>query len=271
MAIRRANNDNRGTVLLVTLLIIFSIVATTVGMAFIVINEIQQSRDVDYSVIAYYAAEAGVEQGLFLLRKSGMAIHDLEIGESERVILDNGASWVRPVENGEPQIFGAIERDATLSVDLYDADSLSEDPEIGSIKIDGYDDTAWLETTLVEWPVGSGLTWGNQLQQTVYKSIHSFVPGEDICVTNPPQTGYAYRLRIKALYDDVEDPLIVTVWGDDQCSTGNKDILGRIVITGIGSYSHSLQAVKVSLPRYSPLSSVFDYIVFSEESLSKSD
>ena len=113
--IRDIKKNNQGSVLLITLLIMLSIIGTTVGLAFVVINEIQQSRDLDYSMVAYYSAEAAVEQGLYKIRKTDSSIEDLEtVGQ---VIMSNGASWRRQASGNELQIYKALERNDSLTVD----------------------------------------------------------------------------------------------------------------------------------------------------------
>ncbi len=264
MNILEIKNNNSGAILLVTLLIMFGIVATTASMAFIIINEIQQSRDVDYSIIAYYAAETAVEQGLFQLRKGALTVHDLN--SDGDVLLDNGASWTRIASNQVAQVSAPLDENKSLTVDFYNFDDLSEDTDIGSIKISGTDDTAWLETTLLEWPVGPNLTWNIQLPQNIYKTMTPLpLAGNDIEL-GTPRSGNAYQLRLKAFYDDIENNLTITAWS----SAGEpRNILGQVTMTGIGDYKHSTQAVQVSLPRRPVLSGVYDYIVFSDLSLTK--
>ncbi len=244
---------------MVTILIMLGIIATTVGMAFIIINEIQQSRNIDYAVVAYYAGETAVEQGLYKIRKTDATIADLNTpGE----ILDNEASWERIAVGSERQFYGSLDQDQTLSIDLYDPDDLTTRPGVESVHLEwSGDDTTWLEVTLMEF---SSLGWSASSQQRIFKTLNSSTS----FYINTPAADNSYRIRIKALYGKI-DAITVTAWSGDDGNGDQEDILSRAVITGTGTFHHSKQAVKVSLPRHTPLSGIYDYILFSEESLIK--
>lgn len=250
--------NQQGTILLITILIMLGIIGTTITMAFIIINEIQQSRNIDYSIVAYYAAEAAVEQGLYEIRK----VDDITIANlvvSSDVPLSNDASWQRAAEGTELQLHNHLPKNQSMTIDLYDPDYPTVDPEIKDLII-SWDNpnptsTVFLEITRTEWPKDLEVPWGSQ-PQYVFKTLASygFPP-----VTINIDDSKTYQFRIKALYGDAE----VTVTALDN---GNQPqvIPGRAVITGLGSFHNSKQAVKVSLPRRAPLSGIFDYILFSD-------
>jgi hypothetical protein len=60
------NKKQKGSVLLmIAVLVLAIVVATSVGVASLVINQISQSKDVSDSIKAYYAAESGMEKILY--------------------------------------------------------------------------------------------------------------------------------------------------------------------------------------------------------------
>jgi Tfp pilus assembly protein PilX len=66
--------NDRGVVLLMTLLILSSILVVTMGAADIVMAGIKMNRQTGYSSIAFFASEAGLEKALWEARKNNNAV-----------------------------------------------------------------------------------------------------------------------------------------------------------------------------------------------------
>ena len=58
-------SNQKATSLLLTLLVMAALLAIAIGVARLSIGEIKLLRDIPSSLIAYYAAESGVERALF--------------------------------------------------------------------------------------------------------------------------------------------------------------------------------------------------------------
>lgn len=82
-------HNQKGISLLLMTLILSVVMAISVGLSSIIITELKISTDVDKSSRAYYAAESGIEEALYLLRKERRAPESLS-GSGE---LGNGASF----------------------------------------------------------------------------------------------------------------------------------------------------------------------------------
>jgi hypothetical protein len=57
--------DKRGASLFLTMLIMSAVLAIAMGISKLSLGEIKVSRELPQSFVAYYAAEAGIEQGLY--------------------------------------------------------------------------------------------------------------------------------------------------------------------------------------------------------------
>ncbi len=79
----------RGASILFAILILATILAIAFGVSTLTIGEIRISREAPKSLLAYCAAEAGIERALYDDRKGGGAINIDECS----VILDNGSSY----------------------------------------------------------------------------------------------------------------------------------------------------------------------------------
>jgi len=56
---------NKGSSLLLTLLVIAALSAIAIGISKLSLGEIKLVKDIPKSIIAYYAAEAGIEQAMY--------------------------------------------------------------------------------------------------------------------------------------------------------------------------------------------------------------
>jgi len=65
---RHIKSDNRGMILVFTLLLLGVFLSTALSFSYFVIGDINKARAIDDSVIAYYSADAGMEESLYLLK-----------------------------------------------------------------------------------------------------------------------------------------------------------------------------------------------------------
>jgi Tfp pilus assembly protein PilX len=69
-------HNQKGVSLLITLLIMAAILAIALGVSRLSLGEIKISRNTPNSLIAYYAAESGIERALYEDRVNGQASTD---------------------------------------------------------------------------------------------------------------------------------------------------------------------------------------------------
>lgn len=83
------NNNQKGVSLLITLLIMGALLSIVIMISRLNLGELQLTRNIPDSAIAYYAAEAGIEKALYDERISGGASNAADCSVS----LDNGSSY----------------------------------------------------------------------------------------------------------------------------------------------------------------------------------
>ncbi|MBU1146494.1 hypothetical protein KKD80_03025 [Patescibacteria group bacterium] len=275
-------NKQSGNVLLLALLVMAGIMTAGLGIGTIILNEIKQARNIDFSTVAYFAAESGVEQAIYKLRKEDAVINCpvgvcgangfCSGGEGESCItaagdLSNDASWERTIVDREPQIYGKIEKDNSMQIDLFDPENAVA-AGVESVKIEWVPDcvapaVSTIEVGYVNWDPIAG--WSEATEKKFkYTALESPVINNGFSGTK------SYRLRIKALYCDINN-VIITVWGADNAVPPQVKIPARIVLNSAGEYGVARQAIKVTMPRKSPMSGLYDYVLFSECSLVKGD
>lgn len=69
----KLKEKNRGVSLLLVIFIMSIILAVGLGISAITVQQIKLLRDIGHSVVAFSAADTGIEQSLYMLYKSGGA------------------------------------------------------------------------------------------------------------------------------------------------------------------------------------------------------
>ena len=101
----KKNKNKKGASLFLTMLIMSAILAIAMGISKLSLGEIKMSRELPQSFAAYYAAEAGIEEGLYrdlvISNPQGMAVGFLGYlseGITYEVIFD-GQSPARTIKS----------------------------------------------------------------------------------------------------------------------------------------------------------------------------
>jgi len=271
-----------GNVLLLALLVMAGIMTAGLAIGAIVLSEIRQARNIDFSILAYYAAESGVEQALYKFRKED-AVINCPAGECDvngfcaqggresciqsDGVLENQAAWARTVSDKELRIYGKIKKDESFQVDLYDPDGGTA-AGIESVKIEWTQQcvppaTSTIEVSYISWNPATGWSAASE-KRFKYSALASPV------INNGFASAKSYRVRIKALYCGISN-LVFTAWANDNAAVPQVQIPARIVLDSRGKYGALRQAVKMTMPRRSPMSGLYDYVLFSECSLVKGE
>ncbi|MBI4433700.1 hypothetical protein HY632_02925 [Candidatus Uhrbacteria bacterium] len=255
-----------GSTLLLALLILGGLVATSVAVGAIVVTRLRTIRLMDDRMLATYAAEAGVEDLLYRVRK----VSDLSGIAAERT-LERGAQWQRTGRATVDELFVTIPRDAVEQLDLFEP-SGALDTAVGiqalRLHVQRPDPNAWMEVTWVPW-LASG-SWSTAVGRVLYGP--SELESErrvDLLAQPFGGAAIAYRVRIRAIAGTLG---VVRVR-----ATADRDgqqfvaFPARVQATSVGRYGPARSALRVSFPARFPLAPMFDYVVFSECDLVKGD
>ncbi len=283
-----------GMSLLLTMIILASVFAGIVGIAVLIIRELQLSRNVNHSIYAYYAAESGVERGLYDIldqRRLGnnlvgtiTALTD-NSGEFDQVLSTsgNGASWDTSQAEKKPfdMEVSVLNRDQSVQFSLFDPDDFSE-PEISvplgvsELLFDWQenDPLSEVEVTVFEINTDSGKTC-----EKLKKARFDFAPDDywllDVDqITLDPYCSDAdkdvFQIRIKALHDKIYNlELIPYSFGHSDELTGDDGITSGIWLKSVGQFSKTKQAILMQIPWNLAASGFLDYVIFSEEPFEK--
>jgi len=262
MAGNKFNNKNeQGMVLLLALILMASAVIIGLGMAHVIIQDLRQSILVDNSITAYYAAESALEKSLFEVRVFETPLGSLPTSG----ILDNDAEWTLDWSSGRPDVTVNIQKEQTYQLDLFNPDVLDEPAGIEALRF-SWDGPGQLEVAYIGWTPAASIIWPHDEYQVVTPPI-SFV--NPAVIYDALSAGQAYRIRLKAVGGDIQN-LNITGWADDGATPGNQvDLPSHITLEANGEYGFARQALSAIIPRHAQLSGIWDFVLFSEEEITK--
>lgn len=242
-----------------SLLILSGIITAAGTVGVVTVQTLRQAIAVDQGLIAYYAAESGVEDGLYEFRKKETTLAAMPGSGS----LVNGSTWSRTTSNANTSLTKTVAQNSSWEINLYDQDS-SLSPlsnPIKSVRL------AWTGSGS-EWAEVEITPWGSDGNiQTPTTQLFSSASNPAL-VNLQDATTVLYRLRVKALYAALTN-LTVTAYSGLNATGAQVNIPAQITLISTGSFSRSKQAVRALMPNRTPLSDVFGYVIFTEDDLVK--
>jgi len=250
----------KGTVLLLALVVMSSVVLSSMGLGSLIVSSLQQSRIMDSAIIAYYAAETGAEEALYMARRQSVMPTSVVTAKT----LGNAATWKRTVTGTEDVLYiGGLADNSFTEVTLFDPDTQASSgvDHVNITWADKCSGCTILGASIVGWQPGT--VW-DPLSAASVDFTATRHPGGSASVTVPAPTKLN-RLRLRAIGGDLDD---VRIRGYDGANV-LKPLPGRIKIDSRGTFVGVEQKLLISLPRNAPLSGAFDFVVFSECSIVK--
>lgn len=248
-----------GNVLLLSLLVLSGMMIGGIAAGELALRGVRSAKNVDNGVVAYYAAEGGIEDSLYHERKTSPPP-----GAHDTFTLSNGASVVRTSSSGEPTLFTSLVRDSFIEFNLFEEKDLSVPSGIEALRIswdDACEGTSGIELSYAEWTAAESVVWPGTF--TKFRYSHTASPVTHTALVSDR----GYRVRVQATSCDIQN-VVINAFGDD-AATIPQDIPSRITFTSNATYLGAKQALLVRTPRAAPLSGIFDYAIFSECSISK--
>lgn len=302
-------NARRGVVSLLAVLLMAAITAIALGASLIILSELRQTSAINQSVVAVYAAEAGLEDGLFavkLNRERGNTLDEVkaELTKSNQAL--GNAKWSRAPIAETQLVVPQLLRDQTVTVDYFNPDGGTQTCPDGStgrscvesirirwrdycpdLSANGF---AWLETTMFSFP--TDLTFDVSDPNTyVFKDAracnidintgtcsaitYSSVIGGDLDPTKSLRFSFRELVPLAGTTDSsscvVQNMTVTGYTLDDPDNSSAKEvpILGQITVKATGTFGQTQQALTASVPWRAPVSGLASFVIFSEEDIVK--
>ncbi len=273
--------NQQGVILLIALIIMSILLSTAVAFGIIIMSSLRQAKATDDAVVAYYAADAGLERSLFHLRKNDVinfvGSDETEVNSLKEYYSDydglevelgtNQASW---------NILNSSDtRSAIYRQRLFNGQSL----KVYLLKLDDYvggenePNNVWIDWNPIDNPAVriqvtlTSLTYPFDIE---YSQVF-FTPGEEYIEL--PDLGNDYVLEIKVLgnsEDDFLDELEVMVQNDaTDFLQGENAKLYVTTLHSEGNYRGSRQVIQAEIPPFDPVSGVLGFVLFSDQDIIK--
>ena len=271
------NNKKRsGSAILLALMVVSAILSSALYINVLSIRGMKQSQNIDNSLIAFYAAETGNEQAIYYIRKKeNLDINDLILPNGS---ITAGESLVsRDIVDEVKNILISLKKDETYQLDVFDQENLSTESFIDYLELEWDSNCAnsKIELTVNEWEAQTSINWGDmQNQMHISKCIIDspvrIDDGESPCSDIVLDSNMSYQFRFKSLTCDVYN-LSIKAFDiiNQQVAFKNIYSVESVGEYPVGTSQSNKQALHVNLRKFSPLSGLFDYVLFSEKSLVK--
>lgn len=261
----------------------FMIVATE--FALLIISGIRQARAIDNSTRAYYAAEGGAESALYQIRKQGVSGSTL-IRSSQGATSTGGGSWDLTNNTGGGTFSDKIDsidrtllsKNDSVELALYINDGQSATPPLGasSLKVEwnthnctttGHSEP-WIEASTVEW-TGGAIDWSSVGVKKFFTQGAVKPSGQGYqLVTNALDSTLPSVVRVKTYYCDLRGLKITLFSGADATGT-QLAIPNYYLIKPLARAGDATASLQVTMPKKTPTSSIYDYVLFSEQEIVK--
>lgn len=302
----KAIYDKRGVILVFTMILMAVLLSTAIGFSFFVISDINQAKAVDDSIIAYYAADAGMERSLYSVIKQGAfesmeeLKDDTNLYSTGEVLLGSKANWSIASSTDHEKIF--------FRQRLYNGQS-AKFYVLGRNNAEGKP-----KSLLVNWEKGKGSIVNLQVSMTqlspqnkdidigeneenvliYYTDVNkveisdSSIDGptcydfEDLLLpTNSVSQSFDYMVELKALgdaYSDYINQISVTVYDQDCNEYSNREEyleslnpqgISNLTVRAEGFFGKSKQSIIAHLPPRNLASGLFSFVIFSEQDITK--
>lgn len=247
----------RGSILPLAIVMTVSILLSGITVGMIVLEGYRRSATTDNSMVAYYAADAGIERELYEIRKNNNTIVGIQ---SLSANFSNGSSWntanATRFVNATVKTFPVVNNGDFQFIDLFDPDAAGAAANIAKVTWTWNESGCSVELAYTPW-LGGG---------AIIPDTYTVVIGTLGSGTQNLDTARAYRLRFRPkncsvtnlrvqVYNNVAGPPVV--------------FPGDITLASQGTYKNSQQAIAVTMPRLDILNNVFSYVIFSECTLFK--
>jgi hypothetical protein len=282
-------SDKRGAILIFTLIILAVFLSTALTFSFFIISDINKARAVDDSVVAYYGADSGIEESLYLIKKmelTGSMKGLISLKPDIYNLVSSGAKWNiaesvdyernilrQRIANGQSAKFFILNRNVTttdsVSVEWYKGKDVAGNPSSAKIQValtqltpQDSDGTIIYYTDTSEIIIPDSTDTGQDCFELKNKSIDGSLLGD--------KSDYLMEAKVLGSgSNDFVDRLIVKAYSDTSCKTENNEGISSLTLKSKGTFGKSTQYVIAHIVPRNPVSGLLSFVLFSEQDIAK--
>lgn len=283
---KRQLNNQQGVVLVMSLMILLVMVVSVIALSQVIVGEIKMTRNADNSIIAFYAAESGVEKTMYFLKyakEQGDFTFFNRLSEADYAsgAIDNERGFTIQQASSSSPYYEAYDVTTSTPARVDIVQPGENVPLIASGLPKSYK---------LEWNINYCQTGGHASDklEISYTSLHKDGWGKlqtdtrqalAVCgcgvssndcidyISNDLDDDKAYYFTFRPLNDTVNHLKFTPYTLDDL--GGEAYLPSEMSIHVDGYYRQSIHSISVRLPAFSPVTDVLSYVIFSESDLEK--
>lgn len=272
-----------GAVLLLSLLMMSAIIASTIGVSVLITSDFGQTRSTEQFVRATLAADAGIERSLAIIQAgraaatlddtvalTGATLDNTAIAgfDATTSVVTSGLSAVAIAGAGSPPPPLSIKRNQAITFDvLKNGATVPARLNIHSATNQGRLEIAWTVINRAG-TAGQGLT-SPPLDGTAYSGastaiidlLNVYSEGSNSPVPFDGNSTLGYRISITPKDADVTN---LEIQPTDSGGTTNLPLFSTVQLTSTGRSGEAVAAKQVTTLWQRPSSPVFSYVLFTE-------
>lgn len=288
---RKHNTDSRGSVLIMTLIITSGMLMIGLEFSAFVANAIRASRNSDRALVSRYAAESALESGMYELRKAGSTtlingtgtVQTSSIGATQWTY-KNDANQLDPAkfDTSIKAFYKALAvKDSVTQFGLYTATDTGTEaiPGLKTMEIswDGVSACAsdgqspGIEVSMLAWTGGASVNWASADMQKVFiQDVDPTKKTATIDFSTIPDTqnqGSTKPLvvRVKPYFCDLSGVRISLA----DANNAVVPIPNYYLLNPLGTTGPVQQSLQAIIPAQGSISDIFDFALFSDEQINK--
>ncbi len=276
-------NPPPGITLILALLIMSAVVAIGVTVSAIVVQQVRLNAVASDSHQGYYATESGLEQGLYQVGTLKTQSLGAALNQLTSVLLPSGADATLFPANYQTAsllsqstssdstqtIPNTLDLGQSVTIELYNVDDSLATPTGGAfaLTVSGEGDSASiLEVSWVAWDENLQTSRVQRIYvaYTAFSAVGGFTVPLDQFYPAFGAVPVGYRIRVTALKSAVGAGNVTNF-----SVTTTPPTASQIQLKSVSSLRGNTQALVASFPWALPLSSLFDFVIFSQGPLTK--
>jgi hypothetical protein len=263
------------------LLLAMAIIVTTITA--VVLNNLKAVTVTTQALNSYYAAESGVERGLYLFQAALLAqtVGAQEVADilnSQTGQLTSQATYALDAQVTAPEVTTNIAEGDSVQFDLVEEDTSSgllnivPLADLHAVYLEWEPNCSGAETPSIEvsYTFWTRSQWDNaSVTDPNHQTKYTYSCGSASCTNQLALIpDFMYKVRVKALQCSL-DTLTVKALDSTYQIDQPLPLANTIVLASTGSFGITHQNVAASSVWRTPLLNYFDYVLFSEEAITK--
>src|SRR3989344_2825156 len=276
--------NEQGIILILALMMVSILLSIALGFGIFILSDLRQAAEIDNSVVAYYAADSGIERTLYLFRhgdkdkiggfsgSNGALSPDAREGENWTIrdSTDYELTFFRQrLYNGQSVKLYFIGRRTgvntakSIKINWFKGSGFSPKLQVVFTQLNPIDDDGILvyytDTDKVE------ISDSNSAGPICFDFKERDIDGSFLALPS----AYVGELRVVGSGADYVDNLSVAAYSENGCSDYNSQAISNITLKSSGTYQGANQTIYAHLPPRDPSSGLFGFVLFSEEDITK--